>query len=63
MSWIRCDDCQFMFNTKDGREWRDVAGNITCPDCVEIVDEMKQAWEENPDIRFKVNYEDGDGKT
>jgi|2_EtaG_2_1085320.scaffolds.fasta_scaffold08886_4 rubredoxin len=42
MSWIKCADCKFMFQTKNGREWRDKGGRITCPECLVI--EKEDGW-------------------
>ena len=42
MSWLKCHDCQYMFQTKDGRKWRDLGGSITCPECFEI--EKHDGW-------------------
>ena len=58
MSWLKCHDCQYMFQAKDGREWRDLGGSITCPECLEI--EKHDGW---PQLRYDdPDQKEGDEK-
>ena len=43
MSWLRCDDCDDYFDAKDGNEWRDLGGSITCWNCLQDEEALTMA--------------------
>ena len=49
MSWLRCDDCDDYFDAKDGNEWRDLGGSITCWNCLQDEEALTMAENEEWD--------------
>ena len=53
MSHLWCSDCGELFDAKDGNEWRDIDGEITCWKCLEIEEEERDRdieWGDKPII-------------
>ena len=48
MSWLRCDDCDDYFDAKDGNEWRDLGGSITCWNCLQDEEANRDDGDDEP---------------
>jgi hypothetical protein len=38
MSWLRCFECDEYFDAKDGQEWTDLDGRVTCFKCLQDIE-------------------------
>ena len=47
MSWLKCDECEDIFNAKEELDWKDDNGHITCESCLECYNDQEPCGPDN----------------
>lgn len=47
MSWLKCDECESIFNAKEQLDWADDNGHITCQHCLERLQDQEPCGPDN----------------
>ena len=56
MSWLRCDECDDIFNAKEELDWKDDNGHITCMGCLERYDDVEPDHEDDGEALASAGF-------